>query len=184
MKPLPLEDWDESLQHVIDDMHGRPINIHALLANHPALLNAWWNLRMYLVNGGELEQRQCELVILRIAAHMGSWYEWASHVVRGIDSGLTLEEIERVKSDDGSWSDADAALLEAVDEIATCHAIGAPTLERLAAHFTERQAMDVIHLHGMYQTLGCLINTWGLELDDQVAERLPQRVTERSFSGH
>ena len=182
MKPLPLEKWDDSLQRVVDDMHGRPLNIHALLANHTALLDAWWDLRMYLDSGGDLEQPHCELVILRIAVHLGSWYEWASHVVRGIDSGLTLDEIENVKSDDGNWNDADAVLLDAVDEIATCNAIGGPTLERLAAHFTERQVMDIVHLHGMYQTLGCLISTWGLELDAHVAERLPQGVTESSFA--
>ena len=56
-------------------------------------------------------------------------------------------------------------------------------MERLAAHFTGRQVMDVICLHGMYQTLGCLINTWGVDLDAQVAARLPPDVTESSFSG-
>ena len=98
MKPVPLQDWDHSLQHVIDDMNGIAINIHALMANHPALLNAWWDLRNYLVHGGDLDQRQCELVILRVAVHMRSWYEWGSHVVRGIDSGLSTEEIARVQS--------------------------------------------------------------------------------------
>ena len=118
MKPLPISAWDSSLQRVVDDMHGRPLNIHALMANHPRLLNAWWDLRMYLVNGGDLTQRHCELAILCIAVHIKSWYEWASHVVRGIDSGLTL---------------------------------------------------------------GCLINTWGLELDEHVREKLPEAVTEAVF---
>jgi hypothetical protein len=33
----------------------------------------------------------------------------------------------------------------------------------------------------MYQTLGCLINTWGLELDEHVREQLPKAVTETAF---
>src|SRR6056300_4832 len=138
MKPLPISAWDPSLQHVVDDMHGRPLNIHALMANHPRLLSTWWDLRMYLVNGGDLTQRHCELVILRIAVHMKSWYEWASHVVRGIDSGLTLEEIENVRSGDGEWSDADTALLQAVDDVATRNHINEATLTCLEKHFTDQ----------------------------------------------
>jgi len=65
MKPLPPNEWDPSLQHVIDDMNGRPIHMHCLLANHPDLLSAWWTYRMHSVQGGDLEQRDCELVILR-----------------------------------------------------------------------------------------------------------------------
>lgn len=181
MKPVPMQDWDSSLQHVIDDMHGRPINIHSLMANHPALLNAWWGLREYLVRGGDLEQRHCELVILRVAVHMRSWYEWGSHVVRGLDSGLTMDEIERVKVDGGEWRDADAALLSAVDEVARNNVIGDSTRKRLAAHFSDRQVMDIILLHGMYLTIGCMINTWDIELDERVCERLPGTVTETSF---
>lgn len=181
MKPLPISAWDPSLQHIVEDMRGRPLNIHALMANHPRLLSTWWDLRMYLVNGGDLTQRHCELVILRIAVHMKSWYEWASHVVRGIDSGLTLEEIENVRSGDGEWSDADTALLRAVDDVATRNHISEATRTCLEKHFTDQQVLDILLLHGMYQTLGCLIKTWGLELDEHVREQLPEAVTETKF---
>ncbi len=181
MKPVPIQAWDPSLEHVIDDMNGRPLNIHGLMANHPALLKAWWNLRNYLVNGGDLEQRQCELVILRVAVHMKSWYEWGSHVVRGLDSGLSLDEIERVRGESNDWDDADSALLTAVDEIAQQNVISEETRRSLAGHFSERQMLDIIVLHGMYLTLGCMINTWDIELDAQVHERLPAQVTRESF---
>jgi alkylhydroperoxidase family enzyme len=178
-----VRDWDSSLQHVIDDMHGHPINVHSLMANHPALLNAWWGLREYLVRGGDLEQRHCEIVILRVAIHMKSWYEWASHVVRGLDSGLTLDEIERLRTNVGEWSQAEDVLISAVDALASKNSIDKNTRDRLAEYFTDRQVMDIIVLHGMYLTLGCLINTWGVELDDEVRKRLPQLTTESAFSG-
>ena len=182
MKTLALNEWEESLQHVIDDMGGRPLNIHSLIANHPALLKAWWPLRMYLVNGGDLEQRHCELVILRIATHMQSWYEWASHVVRGLDSGLSLEEIEGVRDNNAEWDEADGILLKSVDELERDGAISGTTLEQLGRHFTNRQILDIMHLRGMYTTIGCVIATWGIELDQHVAERLPESVTEESFA--
>ncbi|MCP4301628.1 MAG: carboxymuconolactone decarboxylase family protein [Gammaproteobacteria bacterium] len=183
MKPLPLKEWDRSLGHVVDDMNGRPLNVHSLMANHPDLLNAWWAFRNYAVQGGALEQRDCELVILRVAVHMRSWYEWASHADRGLESGLSIEEIERVRKgpDAPEWNDHDALLLKSVDELVTEHAISSATQEQLAEHFDAIQVMDIIAVHGMYITLGGMINTWGLELDERVQGKLPAGVSHVDF---
>ena len=96
VQALPPSDWDGSLSPVLDAMNGRPLNVHGLIANHPALLKAWWDLRMHVVKASELDARAAELVILRTAVHAASQYEWLSHVDRGHAAGLTLEEIERV----------------------------------------------------------------------------------------
>ena len=134
MKPLPLDQWDKSLSHVIDDMSGHPLNVHSLMANHPDLLNAWWDYRNYSVRGGALTQRDCELVILRVAAQMKNWYEWACHVDRGLASGLSVEEIQRVREgpDAPEWSDHDAILLRCVDELLEERVISSATQEKLA----------------------------------------------------
>lgn len=183
MEPLPPSQWDDSLQHVIDDMRGLPLNVHSLMANHPELLNAWWNYRNYSVTGGALEQRDCELVILRVAVHLQVWYEWASHVVRGLASDLTMDEINRVKTGPSAaqWSDRDSLLLSAVDQLVQNHGIDNDTQVGLAEHFSKQQTLDVIAIHGLYITLGCMINTWGLELDKHVAEQLPEGVTRKAF---
>lgn len=183
MKPVPLEQWDESLSYVIDDMNGCPLNVHSLMANHPDLLNAWWEFRNYAVRGGELTQRDCELVILRVAVHLRSWYEWASHVDRGLASGLSLEEIERVTQGPGAaeWSFRDTLLLQSVDELIAKSAITATTREQMADHFSDKQLMDIIAIHGMYTTLGCMINTWGLQLDEHIRTRLPESVRALDF---
>jgi len=173
MQIKDLSEWESYLQPIIDDMRGRPLNIHALLANHPALLQAWWPLRMYLVNGGELSQRDCELVILRTAVFVQNDYEWASHVVRGLDSGLSKSEIDAVRDRDAAWPAPDEVLLRAVDELSRDHGIAATTLAELQTHFSDQQILDVIHVHGMYLTLGGVLNTWEVALDTHVAEQLP-----------
>ena len=183
MKPLPSMQWDDALRHVLDDMNGRPLNVHGLMANHPELLNAWWDYRNYSVAGGALQQRDCELVILRVAVHMKNWYEWASHVDRGLAAGLSLDDIERVSQGPRApgWEERDALLLQAVDELIEERIISAATRQRLAAHFSQNQLMDVIAIHGMYITLGCMINTWDLELDEHIRARLPTTVTRQHF---
>jgi len=183
MKPLPPEDWDSSLQHIIDAMNGRPLQVHCLLANHPALLNAWWNYRMHSVHGGDLTQRDCELVILRVAVHMKAWYEWAAHVDRGLATGLSLEEIFRVAkgSSAAGWSESDAVLLGAVDQLVTGHGLAADMRSAVAEFFSDNQILDIVSLQGMYVTIACILGTWPVEIEQHIIERLPDGVTEESF---
>ena len=183
VKPLAIADWDNSLASIIDDMGGKPINVHSLMAHNPALLKAWWDFRNYSVNGGALGKRRGELVILRVAIHMKSWYEWGSHVERSLACGLTLSEIERVRLGAGAaeWDAADAVLLHCVDELVETHGLKHGSHAALREHFCVSQIMDIVAIHGMYVILGCMINTWGLELDAHVKDKLPEGVTKEAF---
>jgi len=184
MQPLPPEDWDSSLQPIIEAMNGRPIQIHCLLANHPALLQAWWSYRMHSVRGGDLAQRDCELVILRVAVHMRAWYEWAAHVDRGLATGLTLEEILRVAKGPSAknWNDQDSLLMTAVDQLINEKRIAPETQSGLSNFFSDKQILDIISLQGMYVTIACMIGTWPIEIEPHILERLPPEVTESSFN--
>jgi len=183
MKPLPPDAWDPSLQYIIDAMNGRPIQIHCLLANHPALLKAWWSYRMYSVQGGDLEQRDCELVILRVAVHMQTWYEWAAHVDRGLAAGLSLDEINRIAAGPTArdWNKRDELLIRAVDQLILKRGIDTATRTALDEFFSERQILDVVSLQGLYVTIACMIGTWTIELEDDIARRLPNEISEESF---
>ena len=153
------------------------------MANHPEFIKAWWPFRMYSVRGGDLDQRDCELVILRIAILTKTWYEWAAHVDRGLVAGLSREEINRVATgpDDPNWDTRDALLLTAVDQLFTTRRIAPSTLVDLGEYFTERRILDLISLQGLYVNIACMIGTWGLEIEKELAERLPADVTEDSF---
>ncbi len=181
--PLPTAAWDPSLAQVVEDMKGAPINVHKLMAHHPKLLESLWNFRNYSVNGGDLGRRKGELVILRVAVHLRAWYEWGSHVARALACGLSREEIERVKQGPAApeWEASDATLLAAVDELVVTRGLSAETHEALRRHFTVRQIMDVMAIQGFYIILGCMINTWGLELDQATRAALPADVTREAF---
>ena len=178
LQPLPVAEWDQSLAQVVEQMNGRPLNVHGLMAHHPALLNAWWNFRMHVVRGGELSARHRELVILRVAAYLECWYEWASHVERGLAAGLSEDEIAAVREpgDDPGRNVQDALLLRAVDECLVHHRIRRATLAALQQEFSAPQVLDIIAIQGMYVVLGTMIDTWGIELDEfvQVSPRFAQ----------
>jgi alkylhydroperoxidase family enzyme len=183
VKPLAIADWDDSLASVIDDMDGKPLNVHSLMAHNPALLKAWWDFRNYSVDGGTLGKRKGELVILRVATHMKSWYEWASHVERSLACGLTMNEIERLRqgADDAEWDAAEAVMLRCVDELVETHGLKTASHAALRKHFSIPQIMDIIAIHGMYVILACMIKTWGLELDAHVKAKLPEGITQEGF---
>jgi 4-carboxymuconolactone decarboxylase len=168
VQPLAVGDWDIRLAPIISDMRGRPLNVHKLMANNPELLLAWWNFRKHVVSGGKLQQRHRELIILRVAVHMKCWYEWASHVDRGLNVGLSPDEIECVRLGRiaAGWAPSDALVLRAADECFDKRKITLETRIELHSHFTPAELMDLIAICGAYVTLGTMINTWGLELDE------------------
>ena len=168
VQPIAVSEWDPRLAPIVAEMRGRPLNVHKLMANNPELLLAWWNFRKHVVGGGKLQQRHRELIILRVAVHMKCWYEWASHVDRGLKSGLSLDEIECVRFGRVAtcWNQGDEFVLRATDEVFDKQQITPETRTAMCAYFTPAELMDLIAICGAYITLGTMINTWGLELDE------------------
>ena len=180
---VDTENWDPSLDFIIKQMNGAPLNVHKLLAKHPKLLAAWWNFRNYSVEGGDLGRRCGELVILRVASYLKSWYEWSSHVDRSLKCGLKLSEIKNVDKelDESDWSKKEFLLLSAVDQLIAKKRLNNNLYRDLRSYFSDKQIMDIVAIHGMYIILGCMINIWGLTLEDDIAQRLPESITETQF---
>ena len=180
---VETENWDPSLDFIIKQMNGAPLNVHKLLAKHPKLLAAWWNFRNYSVEGGDLGRRCGELVILRVASYLKSWYEWSSHVDRSLKCGLELNEIKNVNKtlDQNDWNNKEFLLLSAVDQLIEKKHLDNDLYRDLRSYFSDKQIMDIVAIHGMYIILGCMINIWGLTLEEDIAMRLPESVTEAQF---
>lgn len=172
--PLSTGAWRNDLDRISADMNGAPINVHKLMAHNPDLLKAWWDFRNHSVGGGTLGPVTGELVILRVAVHLGSWYEWASHVDRAIRLGMAPAQINAVLARDigPEFNEPEALVVQAVDDLMAHRKITDATRAPLEAHFSTAQIMDIIAIQGMYQILGSMIATWGLPLDDATAARL------------
>jgi AhpD family alkylhydroperoxidase len=116
---------------------------------------------------GTLPRRDTELVILRVAANCGSEYERGHHERLARRAGLTADEIARVAEgpDAPGWSDRDATLLRAVDELHVGRRISDALWAQLAA---ERSAVDLIELCllvGHYEMLAMTIESLGIQPD-------------------
>jgi alkylhydroperoxidase family enzyme len=149
---------------------GRVLNIYRTLARHPKLLKRWGVFGTHILYKNSLPPRERELVILRTGWLCRSEYEWGQHVLIAKASGVTDEEIERVKAgpDVAGWSEGDAALLRAADELHDDSFISDPTWARLVKRFDEKQLIDLVFTVGQYHIVSMALNTLGVQLDEGV----------------
>jgi 4-carboxymuconolactone decarboxylase len=147
---------------------GPVLNIFRTLARAPKALTRFNSWGGYILSRrNDLPAREREIVILRTGFLCKSGYEWTQHTRIGLQSGLTEDEIARLKQGaDAGWSAADAVLIEATDELHADQFITDPTWAELRRHFSEKQAMDVVFTAGQYTQVSMMLNTFGVQLDE------------------
>jgi alkylhydroperoxidase family enzyme len=147
---------------------GRPpLNIFRTLARAPKALARFNEWGAYVLSRrNSLPAREREIVILRVGYLCKSGYEFTQHTRIGLNEGLTADEIARIKAGaDAGWSDADAALIHAADELVGNHFVSDATWAALAKHFDEKQRMDVVFTAGQYTQVSMFLNTFGVQLE-------------------
>lgn len=165
--PLPESEWDENVRELLD---GRAVNIFTTLVRHPGLYRRWLPFGGKLLLAGRLDPRERELVILRTAARCRAPYEWGQHVLIGRQSGLSDDDIRRIRQGPSAegWSDHEAALLRAVDELHEQAEIGDETWSRLAAVYDEERLIELCMLVGHYHMVGFTLNSLRVQSEDGV----------------
>lgn len=141
------------------------------LAHHPALARAFLTLNKHVAQDSTLSARDRELLILRISWLRKAEYEFVQHVILGRRAGLTDAELARVQQGpaDAGWSEGDAAVLQAADDLYRDACIADTTWTRLAERFDHRQIMDIIFLVGCYEVLAMAIKSFRIPLEPGVA---------------
>ncbi len=170
LKPLTDAELSEAAAAIIAPFKGRgaDYNIFRTMARRPAALRSFLEWGNYILSkANSLDARTRELAILRTGFNCRSGYEWAQHVVIGERSGLTGEEIARIKAgpDAPGWSAADAAILTACDDLSKDYFVSDAAWAALGAHFSDDQRMDLVFTVGQYTQVSMLLNSFGVQLD-------------------
>jgi len=144
---------------------GKPPHVFTTLARHHGLFRRWLWFAGGLMPGGKLPRAETELVILRVAHNSGCDYEWGHHERLGKRAGLSGEEIERVRSGPGApgWSERQALLLRAADELHADGRIGDELWALLAAQLDEVRLIELCMLIGHYEMLAMTLNSLAVE---------------------
>jgi AhpD family alkylhydroperoxidase len=140
---------------------GRPPRIFTTLARHRRLFRRWLWFAGALMPRGRLPRQDTELLILRVAHNTGCEYEWSHHVRIGRKAGLSREQIDRVREGAGAagWSERQAALLGAADELHEHDEIGDELWGRLSAELDEVDLIELCMLVGHYEMLAMTLNS-------------------------
>jgi AhpD family alkylhydroperoxidase len=145
-------------------------NVMRTLVRHEALLMPWLTLAGTLGTSGRLAPRDRELVVLRVALRTDCAYEWA-HAPLALGVGVTEAEIQALSNPSAPWSDAQAALLHAVDEVcaddcvsdetwcATDSATGARTAQQTGSRVDGTWQIVFFHHPAGDQNLTLVIDT-------------------------
>ncbi|GAA2535334.1 carboxymuconolactone decarboxylase family protein [Mycolicibacterium diernhoferi] len=191
VEPLRTKHWPPQMRDALAAMNppvrrhpplpteGRPkgLNVLGAMAYHPELSRAFFTFNGHLLGATTLTPRQRELLVLRTAVLRESEYEWAQHVVIAGDVGISGEEVAEIEVGPQSpiWSDADAALLRTADELVGDGVIGEATWATLTQHLDTQQILDAIFTVGAYETLGWMLRSFGVELDEDVRTYLAEK---------
>ena len=139
---------------------------------------AWEKFRAgSLLDPGPLSLREREIVIDRTCALNRCEYEWGVHVtIFAEPAGLTKEEVRATVhggADAPCWSEAEKAMLAAVDALHHRATWSEAEFAALRAHYDEAQILEMILLCGFYRMVSYLCNGLALPLEPNAA-RFPQ----------
>ena len=134
-----------------------------LLARHPGIAGPWLGFSGALLDGGVLDARTRELLILATARRTGATYVWEEHLPMAAVAGLSPEEVGAIEANGAhDWAEVDLALLGAVEELVVLHRVGDDTWRVLADHFDDQALLEVLFVVGTYSCLAMVLNGTGL----------------------
>lgn len=171
----PKETWTDATREV-QAFFGEPnsweegskTNVMNIMANHPPLGLAWSKFGVYFMTGHTLNTRQLEFVVLRVGKLANSPYEWHNHVGYAINAGITLEEIAAIRDfpeGPNTFTEEEAAILTACDELFAGNNITDQTWAALAKTLNQNQMMDLVLLIGNYTMTSWALNAFGVPIE-------------------
>lgn len=172
----PKESWTDATREV-QAFWGEPnsweegskTNIINIMANHPPLGMAFSHFGKYFMMQHTLNNRQLEIVVLRIAVLVNSPYEWHNHVGYAIQAGMTLEEIAAVRDfpegDRSFFSEEEVAIMAACGELVSKNNLSDETWNTLAKTLRQEQMMDLVFLIGHYVMTSWALSAFGVPIE-------------------
>jgi len=144
-------------------------NVGKTLFNHSELALSWFLFARHILIKNTLRPRDRELVILRVGWICKADYEWAHHTRIGKHVGLSDKEIELIKigSEAKEWSEYDANLLRAVEQLLENTFIEDKTWNALCEKLHTKQMMDLVFTVGQYNMVSMALNSFGVQIETQ-----------------
>ena len=178
LPPLPPEQRTERQQTLLNEMSmvvvdgvRKPRETKAsleILIRHAELYKAHVDVAQKYLSDCEMDIRDRELAILRVAWLSQAPFEWGAHVKIAKRSGVTAEEILSIieGSAASAWSQSDRALVRAMEELHVDSMISDETWADLAKFYNDKKLIELVVLAGQYKTVAYYQNSLRLPLPE------------------
>lgn len=126
-----------------------------------------------LLDRGPLSLREREIAIDRTCALNACEYEWGVHITAFAEAAHLIDEEVRATvhggADASCWSDAEKAMLGAVEALHHRATLSDTEFAALRAHYDDAKILEIIQLCGFYRTVSYLANGLALPLEANAA---------------
>jgi alkylhydroperoxidase family enzyme len=172
--PLPIERVSQEIWGTVNNIRkaiGLPPatdlpGYSRTMVRHPEIFRLQLEMGTAIFTG-KIPARERELAVLRIGWLLRAPYEWGEHVGIGRRYGLTKEEISRVIEGSGAsgWTEHEAAILRAVEEMLANQMVSDATWAVLAKTWDEQQLLEFPMMVGQYVCTAIVQNTLRIRLE-------------------
>ena len=169
IEPVTVEELSEKSKHVLGQVSGSPQgvdNIYLYLLKHKSLFDLWGAYAGAMIDG-QIPGRQKEIAVLRLLKLTNDDYDIVHHTRVAKRYGITDEEIQRAMSPGyEGWSEFEAALLKATDELFENACVSDETWAILAKEYTVEQMIEFVSIIGTYHGLAYLMNSLKVPVEE------------------
>ena len=181
--PVPEAQWTDPQKQLVAKYapNGHADNALKTLLNLPELVDAVMPYTNYLLNESSLTPRHRSLLILRVAWLLGNQPLWATQAKAARDAGMNSTELRRVAEgpDASGWDPFEATLLRLADELFRNSSVTNATWQALTSRYDTNNVMDAVETANHFIVLAMIYNTFGVQPDKDLPDRLPRKVAYR-----
>ena len=181
--PLPESQWTAEHRARVDRWASevRIGNAFRTLLHVPELVDAVMPFLVYAARETTLPARHRELLILRTAWLAQNRLLWADHAPTARLVGLTAEDVRRIAEGPAApgWSPFEANLLRLADELYRNSSVRNAVWAALDERYDLLELVDAVMTVNQSTLLAMLLNSFGVQPDDDALARWPADVPYR-----
>lgn len=175
IQPLTEQEWTADQKKIFAHLTAanadgkRPLNILGTIAHHPELLKAFMPWATALGATTVLSPKELEILALRTIWHADSDYELGHHTDFGREAGLSEKQMRNLRRSEpkkSQWTRKERLLIKAADELMTGPKIKRKTVEKLLAHYSKKELIEIIWIVNQYNSLSKFANSLNVQLED------------------
>ena len=176
VSPLPASAWTEEQRALVEKYapDGNPGNALKTLIRVPALADRFMPLLTYVTSDSTLSPRHRAMLILRTAWLTQNGYLWAAHASRASESGLTVDEVQRLAEGPGDgWGAFEQVLIGLADELFRNASVTDRTWAGLSRMYDLPNLADAVVTVSEVTASSILFNSLGVQPDDGATALMP-----------